>query len=153
MIRGFGKETRTQKIWDAVQTSHPFPVNMKEEDQSDFEVEASYKTYGGRIRYVGKAAISPESVIYKNGFLLRECLAFPGQATYYQYRHQFKKCFFSPNIRLARGKKYLLVTDNWSSGHFHWIADVLPKLILVKDMAAEFILLPWRILKLTGLHR
>lgn len=134
-------ETGTLKLCDAVQISHPFPANMQDEDLSDFEAEASYETYGGRLRYLGKAGVSPESVIYKNGFLLRESLVLPGYAAYYQFRHQFKKRLFSPKVRLARGKKYLLVTDNWSSGHFHWIADVLPKLILMKDKAAEFVLL------------
>ncbi|MBI5370451.1 MAG: glycosyltransferase family 61 protein [Sphingobacteriales bacterium] len=134
-------DTGSEKLSDAVQTRHPFPANMQKEDLADFEAGASYSTFGGRLQYVGKAGISPESVIYKNGVLLRDSLALPGQATYYQYRHQVKKLLFSPKIRLARGKKYLLVTDSWSSGHFHWIADVLPKLILVKDKAAEFVLL------------
>jgi capsular polysaccharide biosynthesis protein len=114
---------------------------MREEDLPEFEAQVAYNTYDGILRQIGSAAVSPDSVIYKNGRVLHETLPHAGLSAYYQYRHLSKKLFFSPKIRLAGGKKYLLVTDNWSSGHFHWIADVLPKLFLIREMAREFILL------------
>jgi capsular polysaccharide biosynthesis protein len=134
-------ENNAQLLCDAVQTNHPYPANMQESDLTEFKDQATYLTYGGRLRHVGKAGISPDSVIYKNSVLLRESLVLPDLANYYQYRHQIKKIFFSPTIRLKKGKKYLVVTDIWSSGHFHWIADVLPKLVLMKQRAAEYVLL------------
>lgn len=124
-----------------VQTRHRYPLNMKEEDLSDFEAQAVYTTFDSKLLHIGSASVSPDSVVYKNGRLLKETLPYASLAGYYQYRHLLKKTFFSPKIHLAGNKKYLLVTDNWSSGHFHWIADVLPKLFLIRDMAREFTLL------------
>lgn len=63
------------------------------------------------------------------------------QRSYYQVRHLARKLITGRSILLNDKKKYLLVTDNWSSGHFHWFCEVLPKLFCLKDQTKQFSLL------------
>ncbi|HSU28591.1 MAG TPA: glycosyltransferase family 61 protein, partial [Chitinophagaceae bacterium] len=85
--------------------------------------------------------VSPDSVVYKNGILLNDTTSVPSQNNYYQYRHLLKLVFNNKRVRLDDRKKYMLVTDNWSNGHYHWVCEVLPKLISIKHVAKEFVLL------------
>ncbi|MBI5857855.1 MAG: glycosyltransferase family 61 protein [Sphingobacteriales bacterium] len=125
----------------SIEVEHDWPVNMAPEDLDDFEKERKYRTDDSFLKCLGKARVSSNSVIYKNGILVKESLVLPAQRSYYQYRYLAKKLFFSKGVTLAPNKKYLLVTDNWSAGHFHWFCDVLPKLLCIKDRAGEFVLL------------
>src|SRR5688572_9652189 len=119
---------------------HAFPVNMQEDDRIDFEEGRSYTTNDVFIHSLGKAMVSPDSVELKNGLLVKESLVPNANKSYYQSRYLIKKLFFAKRTILDRSK-YLLATDSWSAGHFHWFCDVLPKLLCIKDRAKEFKLL------------
>lgn len=125
----------------AVTIQHRWPVNMTVEDIIDFEEQSSYQTCDSYLKFIGAAWVSPDSVVYKNGRLIVETLASKDLKRYYSLRHLAKKILTGKKIYLGSSKKYLLVTDSWSSGHFHWFCDVLPKLFCIKARAAEFVLL------------
>lgn len=38
----------------------------------------------------------------------------------------------------ARGRRFLVITDEFSNGYFHWVTDGLPKLALLGSRLAEF---------------
>jgi capsular polysaccharide biosynthesis protein len=44
-------------------------------------------------------------------------------------------------VRLDSAEDYLLATDQESINHFHWFTEALPRLWLVKDRAAGFVLM------------
>lgn len=125
----------------AMEVRHKWPANMAEQDTGEFKEEASYKTYDTWLKEFGRASVSPESVIYKNGLVYPDSLVAKEDKSYYQFRHLIKKTFFNKNIRLDGNKRYLLVTDKWSPGHFHWFGEVLPKLLCIKERTKEFVLL------------
>lgn len=125
----------------SVEVNHRLPENLAQDDTDDFEKETNYFTDDSYLKCIGRARVSPDSVIYRNGVLFSESLASSGQQSYYRFRHLVKKLFFSKNVSLPPNKKYLLVTDSWSAGHFHWFVDVLPKLLSIKGRAHEFVLL------------
>ncbi len=120
---------------------HDLPKNLTSDDESDFMPYSGYTTAPVKLKKLTNAMVSPDSVIYKNGFLVAETVAMGGFENYYRYRHLFKKYFFSKSIKLDVSKKYLLLTDLYSSGHFHWVCEVLPKLMLLKEESSHYILL------------
>jgi capsular polysaccharide biosynthesis protein len=53
--------------------------------------------------------------------------------------------FFVRNYLLRRRRKlpgrFLWITDDWSYGYFHWLADALPRLFAARDLATSTTLL------------
>ena len=117
------------------------PQNLRSEDRKLFEDAFGYRTFDTYLKSFGNVWVSPDSVVYKNGRLVRETVVENGQIAYYQFRHLGKKILNGKKISLNDASKYLLVTDAWSTGHFHWFMEVLPKLWLLKDRTSEFTLL------------
>lgn len=63
-----------------------FPVNISQDDLGDFEQEGTTMTspvFYNRFRNV---MLSPDSVIYKNGLLVKDSLVSPDQFSYYQWK-------------------------------------------------------------------
>ncbi len=120
---------------------HEWPVNFREDDLSDFEAERVYDTKGSHLKYLNGVWVSPDSVIYKNGVIFQDSLAAPFYRPYYRFRHLIKKAVFSKKVRLEKGVQYLLVSDLWSTGHFHWFCDLLPRIWSIRERIKEFVLL------------
>jgi len=118
-----------------------WPDNIHEADTELFGDERLYATHGACLRHIGKARVSPDSVVYKNGALVKETVVAEDQVSYYRLRHLAKKLLAGKKVRLDDKRQYLLVTDAWSAGHFHWFMEVLPKLWVIRDRAKEFVLL------------
>lgn len=125
----------------AIRIQRRYPANLIRADIDDFNEAYSYNTYDSYLKLVKNARVSSDSVVYQNGFLIKETLYSNKNITYYRLRHLLKNILTSKKISLNDNKKYLLVTDIESIGHFHWFTEVVPKLLCIKDMANEFILL------------
>lgn len=125
----------------AIKIQRKYPANLIGADIDDFNEEYSYDTYDSYLKLVKNARVSSDSIVYRNGFLINETLYSNKNKSYYQLRHLFKNILTSNKISLDHKKKYLLVTDTESVGHFHWFTEVVPKLLCIKSRASEFTLL------------
>ncbi len=125
----------------AIQVQHRWPVNMADCDVTEFKDQSCYRTFDSYLKKINNAWVSPDSVVYHKGLLIKETLASQDHRSYYRMRHLAKKILTGKKIRLDNNKKYLLVTDLWSAGHFHWFVDVLPKLLCIENAVNEFTLL------------
>jgi len=117
------------------------PANLIDADTELFENAFTYETNDVYLKPFGRVRVSPDSVVYKNGILLTETLATQDQRSYYRLRHLAKKLLTGRKVTLDKNKSYLLVTDVWSAGHFHWFMEVLPRIWTIRDRAKEFVLL------------
>jgi len=135
------RENNNVLLQPSKMVQHRWPVNMVEDDIEEFKDQKKYPTIDTYLRRIGSAWVSPDSVIYRYGIPVRETLASPDQMPYYRMKHLVKKILTGKKQRLDDNKKYLLVTDLWSTGHFHWFVDTLPKLLCVGEKAAEFTLI------------
>jgi capsular polysaccharide biosynthesis protein len=106
-----------------------------------FENDYQYSTYDAYLKPLGAVRVSSDSVVYNGGRLIAETVVATDQVPYYRIRHLAKKLLTAKGVALEKNRKYLLVTDAWSAGHFHWFMEVLPKLVLIEARASEFILL------------
>lgn len=116
------------------------PELMPDEDAGLFEDSLRYRTEDVFLRDLGKASLSPDSVVYKGGRVLEETLTDPSHKGYYQFRHFLKKALLGKRVDLGSAR-HLLATDAWSVGHYHWFAETLPRLWLIRDIARDFVLL------------
>ncbi|MBK7706922.1 MAG: hypothetical protein IPJ30_14435 [Acidobacteria bacterium] len=117
------------------------PANLVDLDTELFEEAITFRTNDVYLKRFDKVWVSPNSVVYKNGFLRTETLATQDQRSYYRLKHLAKKLLTGRKVNLDKTKNYLLVTDAWSAGHFHWFMEVLPRIWTIRDRANEFVLL------------
>jgi len=143
ILRMPGRQMRTfdTTLQPSVKIDRLLPANLRPEDAKLFEDVLTYLTYDCSLRWLGKARVSAKSVVYKNGRVVGETVVTREQMSYYRFRHLAKQLLTSKSIDLDRHQKHLLVTDDWSAGHFHWFMEVLPKLECIRKNAHEFVLL------------
>jgi capsular polysaccharide biosynthesis protein len=125
----------------AVKVERDMPMDMEAGDLADYAESAVYATYDSRLRHLPNARVSSDSLIYRNLMVDKESLYLSKNQSYYQTRHLVKKFLFGKKVTLDRSKNYLLATDQESSGHYHWLTEVLPRLWLIRERAPEFTLL------------
>ncbi|MBK7708119.1 MAG: glycosyltransferase family 61 protein [Acidobacteria bacterium] len=117
------------------------PANLVPTDEEFFADAFSYVTNDVYLKTLGSVWLSPNSVVYRNGVLLQETLATINQWSYYRLKHLAKKLLTGKRVSLDASKSYLLVTDAWSSGHFHWFMEVLPRIWTIRNRSKDFVLL------------
>jgi hypothetical protein len=125
----------------ATKIQRRYPANLTGADLDDFKADAAYETYDSYLKPIRNAQVSPDSVVYQNGFLVNETVATNRYKSYYRLRHYLKKILIGKKIELGDDKNYLLATDFESEGHFHWFTEVVPKLLSAGERAKDFVLL------------
>ena len=117
------------------------PANLTSADAELFDDEFTYRTNNVCLKDFGEVWVSPDSVVYKRGHLITETLPDRSYVSYYRWRHLVRQWIRARRVTLANKRKYLLLTDSYSVGHYHWFTEVIPRLLLVGDESAEFVLL------------
>ncbi len=130
----------TKTLLTSIPVKHRLPENMTAETSGDFVPEQYYITDDVWLNEIGKATVTMDSVVYRNGWLLKSTLPQNARKTYYKVRYPIKQWLLGKRIKLGPGP-YLLATDIWSGGHFHWLCDVLPRLFCAREQIRDFQLL------------
>ena len=117
------------------------PANIESGDDELFRDAYAYTTFDSSLTTVTNAGVSADSVVYKNFAPLSESLYRPDSVGYYRFRYLAKMLLTARKVRLDSSEDFLIATDQESNGHFHWFTEVLPRLWLMKDRAAEFVLM------------
>ena len=133
--------TQAEALLPAKKILRQTPANLIAADSELFAAGSGYSTFDAHLRHLGTVQVSPDSVVYRHGKLITETVVEGEQISYYRYKHLAKKLLTAKRVVLEGGKRYLLVTDAWSAGHFHWFMEVLPKLILIEGKAGDFVLM------------
>jgi len=117
------------------------PDNYSIDDKSIFCNQMKYSTLDCNIYTISGGYINSMGIIYDRNFRLFSKSIVPTQShKYYQYNYLFKKLIFSKRKQRISGN-LLSVIDEWSIGHFHWISDVLPKIMCLDHLSSQYILL------------
>lgn len=123
------------------------PVNFKQEDLSLFSYELERLIPQTRLLKHRNVRVSAEGILLQKGRTLPESFAWPANRASWKRRSVLK--FLARNY-LVRRRRHLeresaLVIDDWSYGYFHWLADVLPRILTIKDRLHDVsLLLPQR---------
>ena len=131
---------------EVVETIYPktvarrkLPVNFNEAHRTLFEQALQREIPPSRLLRFRNIRVSPEGLLFNGTKILPESFAFPTQLQQWKFRSVAK--FFASNYVLRRRRRIdrevLWITDYWSNGYFHWLADALSRLYVVRDRLAD----------------
>jgi capsular polysaccharide biosynthesis protein len=121
------------------------PDNFDPADLPLFEHELERELPATRLLELRGVGVSPDGTLFKGWRILPESFSSPVIRRHFLGRRRSVLKFFVTN-RLLRPRRTLAgarlwVTDDWSYGYFHWLADALPRLYAARDLAARTTLL------------
>ena len=124
-------------------STRPLPVNFEPGDGWLFEHELQRTLPESRLIEMRGVRISPDGILFKAGRILPESFAFPSHLEGWTRPRRLR--FLIGNYLLRRATRIdsdaVWVVDNWSTGYFHWLADALPRLFLVRQHLKDWTLL------------
>jgi len=119
------------------------PVNLKQDDLELFSREIERVIPQTRLLEIRNTCVSSDGLLFRAAKILPESFAFPSNMRDWRTRSVLK--FFVVNYLFRSHRRYerhrLWVTDDWSSGYFHWLTDVLTRLFTIKDRLPDMVLL------------
>ena len=130
----------------SVSTRRP-PVNLEPEDLWLFEHELERTLPGARLLELRDVRVSPDGLLFTRGRILPESFAFPHVFDAWKRSHVIRFLFAQHLLRTSTRIEgdAVWIVDNWSHGYFHWLADALPRLFLVRQHLTDWtLLLPHR---------
>ncbi|MBU6141205.1 MAG: DUF563 domain-containing protein [Proteobacteria bacterium] len=110
------------------------PVNF-DETNPEFDIfknPAEEEYFEPEIKFLKNVRISSNSVVFNYFKIFREsCIK---EENYQKYRQGFRFFlkFIFPKFNFSR-KKFLLITDEWTSNYYHWHVFALKKLLILKE--------------------
>lgn len=146
MFRPFDTQTDAAPvIRDGGVARRRLPTNFRMEDAALFERDLECVIPPMRLIELSDVSASHEGILFKGGRILPESFSSPVVLNFFLRRRRSVLKFLATN-RLLRRQKYfdsraLWITDDWSNGYFHWLADALPRLYAVRALARELTLL------------
>ncbi len=102
-----------------------------------------------RLLELRAVRLSPDGLLFRAGRVLPESFAFGYLFEAWRSRRRRVAKFLALNYGVRRSRNLdedaVWITDDWSHGYFHWLADALPRLFLIKDrLEAWTLVLPHR---------
>ena len=118
------------------------PVNFNQDHLRLFEGELQRRIPESKLLKFQNVLASPEGLLFDGTKLLPESFAFPYHLDEWKRRSVAK--FLVKNYVFRRRRRIdvdaLWITDYWSTGYFHWLADALTRLFVVRDRARDLLL-------------
>ncbi len=115
------------------------PANLRPGDEDVFAHEREREIPPTRLLELGGVSATPEGMLFKGASVLPESFSSPVMLRRFLGRRRGVLKFFAKNRLLRRrrrvGEPRLWVTDDWSNGYFHWLADALPRLYAAREAA------------------
>jgi hypothetical protein len=118
------------------------PVNFNQGHLPLFEGELERRIPESNLLKFENVLASPEGLLFEGTRILRESFAFPYHLDQWKRRSVLK--FLTTNYVLRKRRTIdvdaLWITDYWSTGYFHWLADALTRLFAVRDRLRDLLL-------------
>jgi len=118
------------------------PVNFDQTHLPLFEGELERIIPESKLLRFSEVLASPEGLLFEGTRILPESFAFPYHLDQWKRRSVLK--FLTTNYVFRKRRRIdadaLWITDYWSTGYFHWLADALTRLFVVKDRLRDLLL-------------
>ncbi|MBC8032334.1 MAG: glycosyltransferase family 61 protein [Pyrinomonadaceae bacterium] len=119
------------------------PVNFDQGDLELFRHVLEQVIPATTVRELRDVRVSADGLLFKGGRILAESFAFPSHMGLWKKRSILK--FFIDSYIFKSLRRFdapaFWITDNWSEAYFHWVADALTRLFVVKDQLGDMVLL------------
>jgi capsular polysaccharide biosynthesis protein len=126
-------------------TGRKLPVNLNRDDLWLFEhaPEFQHETPQANVLEIENVWVNSSGVLFKRGRILPESFVVPENLKQWKKRSIVK--FLATNYLLKKRRRFkqdaAWITDDWSNGYYHWFADALPRLFMLRDRIADLVLL------------
>ncbi len=140
-----------KNILQTINYQYPKPVNFDENDPS-FEIfrnVADENCIEPKIEILKNVRISTNSVIFTYFKIFKESCITPENYEKYQKGFKFFLKFIFPKFNFSK-KRFVLITDEWTSNYYHWHTFALKKLLILKEknlLENSLLLLPKKYLQ------
>ncbi|NBV06336.1 MAG: glycosyltransferase family 61 protein [Proteobacteria bacterium] len=123
-----------QKLFQTINYQYRKPVNFDEKNPEFdiFKNVSSETCWQPKIKFLSKVRIATNSVVFKYFEIFRDsCIS---EVNYNNYRkgYKFFLKFIFPKLNFSK-KRFLLITDEWTSNYYHWHIFALVKLLALKQ--------------------
>lgn len=122
-------------LYPETRAKRELPINFNHANLSLFEHELERAIPNTFLLKFTDVRLSSEGLLFKGTRILPESFAFPNHLDDWKLRSVVR--FLATNHLLRRRRRIetevLLITDYWSKGYFHWLADALTRLYVVRD--------------------
>ena len=130
------------KLYGETVSTRRLPINLDPNDLRLFNHELEKVIPETRLLELNNIRISSAGILFKRHRLLTESFAFPFLLE--QWKAQTRTKFLLVNYLRRRTRTInhnaLWITDDWSTGYFHWLADALSRLFVMRERIDEFVL-------------
>lgn len=142
MAKNAAPEVVTTLYAETVATRN-LPVNFNQDHLSIFKHEIERTIPQIRLLKFRDVRVSSDGLLFAGFKILPESFAFPHHLQQWKLRSVLKFLwtnYFSRRVRHV-DNEVLWITDYWSREYFHWIADALSRLFVVRDRLNDLILM------------
>ncbi len=126
-----------KRLTDTVVVKRKSPVNLVFEHELYFCKEFERETAASYLYAFENVSVTNEASVYKNFRLVKEV----GGIQINSWRYKLSVFLKRKMLRLPTTGLYLFACDAWSGGYFHWMGDVLPRLMAVNDLCQNYTLI------------
>lgn len=130
-------------LWPESTSTRRLPLNLRDEDLPLFQHELERVIPATSLLEFDDVRISPDGILFNAHGMLPESFAFPHNIKQWKLRSRIK--FFVENYGFRNTRivehEVLWVTDDWSPGYFHWLMDVMSRLVVMEDRLRQLVLL------------
>lgn len=105
-----------------------------------------------RIEFFNNVRISNNSVIFRYFKIIKESCISERVYENYSKGYKFFLKFIFPKINFHWNKRFILITDEWTTNYYHWHLIALPRLLALKSqnlIKNSLLLLPKKYAKIT----
>lgn len=123
-----------KNIFETVNYQYPKPINYKENDGSfdHFKNYPDQSCQEPKISWLKNVRIATNSVVFKYFKIFPESCIGKDAYDKYQKGFGFFLKFIFPKFNF-RKKRFIVITDEWTSNYYHWHAFALKKLLILRE--------------------
>lgn len=119
------------------------PINLNKADINLFKHEIKREIPAAFLRNLSNVTVSPEGLLFIGTKILEDSFPAPEFAASWLGVRGHAKAFLKYGLKKRRKESadFIWVTDTWSKTYFHWLTDVLPRLLSIRGRLQESTLL------------
>ena len=133
-----------QMLCDETLSVRRLPANFDEQDATLFEHDLNRLIPATQLLELNHVNVSSDGIVFSAGRILAESFGYRNQFIRWANSRNLIRFFlrnYALKTRQRLDKKALWIIDNWGSAYFHWLADALPRLYVIRDQLADSTLL------------
>lgn len=132
--------TNSKTLLPGIDLHRNRPVNLEEEDLRLFHNYINKQLPSVRLFEYEDVNVTAESIIWKGFKIANELLIYPNHTEIYNWKYTLSNRYNRRMLKVPHDE-YILCTDYWGDGYFHWMCDALPRVMLLKDKLEKGVLL------------